>query len=453
MTISNPASSAIRDLTRHLMGKQGYALVDQLMVSGSNFLTGVAIARSIGLQGFGVFTLLWTAVLFLYSTQIALIVSPMMSIGPKESEDEVAGYYGCVLSHGAVFAVVGSAMLFLLMLCSAWLVPRWGVRPLALPLAAASGCYLMQDLMRRYFYCTWRAGAALINDVVSYLGQLALLLLAWRYAHSDCALVLWITAITSFAAILLGVAMLGPVRISYGKLRRVATRHWISSKWLLGSNLLQWAGGSVFYVSAPAYLGVAAVGAMRAAQSLLNVTNIWFQSLENVIPSEAARRLHHGGVGAMLRYLRQVALRWGGLTLVFAIAVAVFANPLMRFIYGSAFQGYGYVIRWMAFICIVTVITVSPVAGLRAIEKTRPIFYANIVSTLLAFLLSVPIVKVFALRGAVGGILLCRVALLAVLEVSFRVGVAATKAEEDGRVASAGEDSIAAKDAPFSLPL
>jgi O-antigen/teichoic acid export membrane protein len=430
MTMSTPAGSAFRGLKRRLAGKQGYALLDQAMVSGTNFLTGVVLARSIGLRGFGVFTLAWTAVLFLYSTQISLIVSPMMSIGPKEPDDEEASYYGCVLMHGVIFAVVGSALLFLFMLCGAWLVPRWGVRPLALPTAAAAGAYLTQDLVRRYFYCTWRIGAVLVNDAVSYLGQLVFLLLAWRFAHPDCELVLWIMAITSFAATLLGIVMLGPVSINAGELKRVAARHWISSKWLLGSNLLQWAAGNVFFVAAPLYLGVAVIGGLRASQSLLNVANVWFQSLENVIPSEAARRLHSGGLGAMVRYLRVVALRWGGATLVFVIMVSIFASPLMRFVYGNAFEGYGYVVRWMACACIATILTVPPMAGLRAIEKTKPIFYANIVSAVLGFALAVPLVKAFGLRGAVGGILLGRLAVLVVIEVSFRMGVAAIRAEQ-----------------------
>jgi len=288
--------------------------------------------------------------------------------------------------------------------------------------------------VRRYFYCTGRGGAALINDVVSYLGQLVCLLLAWRYAHPDCELVLWIMAITSFAATLLGIVMLGPVSVNAGKLERVAARHWISSKWLLGSNLLQWAAGNVFFVAAPLYLGVAVIGGLRASQSLLNVVNVWFQSLENVIPSEAARRLHGGGLRAMLRYLRVVAVRWGGATLVLVIVVSIFASPLMRFVYGSAFQGYGYVMRWMACACIATILTVPPMAGLRAIEKTKPIFYANIVSAVLGFTLAVPLVKAFGLRGAVGGILLGRIAVLVVIEVSFRMGVTAIRAEQPDAV-------------------
>jgi len=402
------------------------------MVSGANFLTGVVLARGIGVRGFGVFTLAWTAVLFLNSTQIALIIAPMMSIGPKQSADDSASYYGCVLVHGALFSAAGAALLLFAMKASAWFAPQWEVQSLALPLAAAAGAYLTQDLLRRYFYSTGRGAAVLINDAVSYLGQLALLLVMWRSARLDCASALWIIAVTSVAGILLGIAMLGPVIVSRGELWRVGARHWTSSKWLLASNLTLWAAGNIFFVTVPVYLGAAGAGVLRASQNLLNVTNVWFQSLENVIPAESARRLREGGPGAMLRYLRQSAALWGGATFVFVLCVSAVADPLLRHIYGSAFEGFGYVIRWSASTCIVTVLMVLPGAGLRAIEKTKPIFYANVVSALLGLLLAVPLVKTFALRGAIGGVLLGRVVVLAMLLVSCRTGVAAVKADQQG---------------------
>ena len=432
-------------IKRTLAGRQTCALLDQAIVSGANFLTGVVLARGVGVHDFGVFTLAWTAVLFLNSTQVMLVAAPMMSIGPKQSADDSASYYGCALVHGALFSATGAALLLFAVRASNWFAPQWGVRPLALPLAAAAGAYLAQDLLRRYFYSTERNGAVLMNDAVSYLGQMALLLLAWRSARLDCALALWIIAVTSVAGILLGIVMLGPVRVGRDMLWRVAARHWTSSKWLLGSHFLQWSAGNVFFVTAPIYLGAAAAGVLRASQNLLGVTNVWFQSLENVIPAEAARRLHTGGAGAMLRYLRKSAAVWGGATFVFVIGVSVAADPLMRLVYGNSFGGFGYVIRWSACTCIATVLMVPPAAGLRAMENTKPIFYTNVISAILGYSLAVPLVKAFALRGTVGGALLGRVVALVVLLASCRTGAAVTKTHQEGNAMSSQENPIPAK--------
>ena len=76
-----------------------WALADQTMVSGVNFLTGILLARYLGLEEFGRFTLAWMAVLFVNSLQSGLIVQPMMSIGPKQAEDETSAYYGAVVAQ------------------------------------------------------------------------------------------------------------------------------------------------------------------------------------------------------------------------------------------------------------------------------------------------------------------------------------------------------------------
>ena len=68
-------------LTRHR--HFNWALADQIIVSGANFLTALLLARHLGPEEFGRFTLAWLVVLFVTSLQAGLIVSPMMSVGPK----------------------------------------------------------------------------------------------------------------------------------------------------------------------------------------------------------------------------------------------------------------------------------------------------------------------------------------------------------------------------------
>ena len=74
-----------------------WALVDQGVVSGVNFLTMVLLARMLGVEQFGKFSIAWLVLLFFKSIQAALVVAPMMSIGPKQRDDEQALYYGAVI--------------------------------------------------------------------------------------------------------------------------------------------------------------------------------------------------------------------------------------------------------------------------------------------------------------------------------------------------------------------
>src|SRR3546814_7993993 len=76
-----------------------WALADQVMVSGSNFLMTVFLARYLGLEEFGRFALAWMAVLFAAGIHYALVAAPMMSIGPKQIEADRPAYFGAVLFH------------------------------------------------------------------------------------------------------------------------------------------------------------------------------------------------------------------------------------------------------------------------------------------------------------------------------------------------------------------
>ena len=62
-----------------------WALLDQTMVSGINFLTGILLARYLGIEEFGRFTLAWMSVQVVNSIQHALNNFSMKSIGPKQN--------------------------------------------------------------------------------------------------------------------------------------------------------------------------------------------------------------------------------------------------------------------------------------------------------------------------------------------------------------------------------
>jgi len=53
-------------------------------------------------------------------------------------------------------------------------------------------------------------------------------------------------------------------------------------------------------------LGTLAVGAFRAVQQLIGVTNIFFQALVNYLPSRAAKKLNEDGSLALVKYLKRI---------------------------------------------------------------------------------------------------------------------------------------------------
>ncbi|MEJ2202081.1 MAG: oligosaccharide flippase family protein, partial [Desulfuromonadaceae bacterium] len=283
-----------------------WALADQAMVSGVNFLTGILFARYLGLEEYGRFTLAWMAVLFCNSFQQAGIIAPMMSFGPKQKVEDEPAYYGAVVVQQLLWSVLCFFLLWGGVRLSGLVKPEWHIQHLGLPLSTALLAWQLQDFLRRYFFVRDQGGLAFFNDAISYLGQLTLLVVLFNWTTLDTARVLWLIAGTSALAVVVSARHLWGGSVSRGSLRKVTGRHWTFSKWLFSAEAMRWLSGNLFVVCSGYYLGAAVVGALKASQNIMGVSHILFQGLENIVPARASRIAHSAGLKSMFRYLGKV---------------------------------------------------------------------------------------------------------------------------------------------------
>jgi O-antigen/teichoic acid export membrane protein len=419
-TCAKPAVSGARCWSAFL-GKYSHlnwALADQALVSAVNFMTGILLARALGLTEYGRFTLVWMAPLFLNSLQSAAIITPMMSLGPKQGRGQESLYYGVVLVHEMVWTLSSFLLLLVGVWCSQFLWPQWQIQPLALPLAMAAAAYQLQDFVRRLFFVRGLPAIAFLNDSISYLGQLLLLGLLFR--HLDVSLALFIIACTSILAVLTSSYWLRSLSFVPGRYKSIAHHHWHFSKWLIGSALMQWTSGNYFIIAASSQLGPIAAGAMRAAQNIIAVTHILFQGLGNVVPAQSAKLLYKEGIRAFKSYITKVVVYGGGATALLCLVVGMFSCEWLDLFYGTKFIAYDFVLRWWAASYFLIFFGVPLTAGLNALENTRPVFFAYCVMTVFSLGLAVPSVKHFGLHGALAGIFLCQMIFIAILAYSLR---------------------------------
>jgi O-antigen/teichoic acid export membrane protein len=406
MTAKDTLGERIRNgLLQQLSGRESWALGDQAVVSGTNFLTNVMLARFMGLTEFGVFALAWMSVLFVNSIQIALIVAPMMSVGPKQEEKDRPGYFGAVVFQEFVLVFFCFILVFAALKVSGGFFPHAELRQLALPLAVSAFAYQMQDFGRRYFFATRQGRRALADDALSYLPQLPLLFLLHRAGNLTSATALWVMAGTSILGLAPVWFWMEPLKFKWDSIKAASRRHWSFSRWLGAAALLQWTSGNLFVIAAPIYYGAAAAGVLKASQNLMGATHVWFQGLDNVVPVETARRLREGGTHAMLSYTRSILLKWGGMTLLFAIVMAAAPGFWLRLVYGPGMAQYGYVLRLYALLYVMIFLGGPLRAGLQALEFTVPIFWSYLAMTAFAVSFAGPMAKWLGLGGTMLGLL------------------------------------------------
>ncbi|HEY4374000.1 MAG TPA: lipopolysaccharide biosynthesis protein [Burkholderiales bacterium] len=328
-----------------------WAVADQLLVSGCNFLTGIMLARLLGPAVFGVFVLLQAVLQYVNAFQTALIFSPMLSTAPAMEEGGRARYLRGVLALQLVLSVVMALAVYGLGLLGGLISSAAALRePTVLALALAVFAFQMQDWLRRYYFVHQNSRAAFLNDVLSYGGQIVLLI-GFALFDDDLGLteVFGIIGATSAVAFVLGyAASRAPVRPAFSDAREVLREGWRSCRdYFLGWQM-QWAGTQGVLLVGAGLLGAQAAGGVRAAQNIIGPINILFQAMENVVPVAAARHYKEGGLDALSSYLwRNTA--WGSaLLLPVMLGLAFIAEPLMSIAYGKAYAPYAALVVWQA---------------------------------------------------------------------------------------------------------
>lgn len=414
-------------VSKKVLGSSAFPIADQALVSAANFLTMIIVARALGLDGFGIFSLAWLVVLFFASIQYALISAPMMSIAPKQDAVFESAYFGALFLQQTVMAAATFLMAWIGVAATSALAPQWEIANLALPLAFAAAGYQVQDFLRRYFFVLGRARAAVGIDTISYGGQVALI--AWLFTTGGLSLeiALWAIAATSVASAVVGAFLVEPLTWRRRAIVDISVRHWRFARWLVAVAVLQLSSGYLFIFATGAMLGPAAVGALRAAQNLMGAVHVITKGLENIVPTTASRRYHHQGVAGLLSYVRNVALAGGVATALIAIMIGAFPEFWLGLVFGEEYVGFEGLVRWFAVIIVLDFFQVPLQGGLRALERTMPIFMAAATSTVVALVSAYPLILAFGATGSAMGILIVFIVSNAVLVLGLarrRHGVA-----------------------------
>ena len=387
------------------ISRGGVALTDQAIVSGANFGTTIIVARALGPMEFGVFSLAWIVVLLVGGMQRALVGAPMMSIGPKEGENDKPSYFAVLLAQQAVFTVLCLCAIAGGSLLTSWLVPDWDVVRFAVPLAFAGATLQMQDFLRRYFYARLRSQIALAIDSVSYIGRLIALFALFVMGVLTIEAALWAIAAGSVVAALIAIFYLGDLSWQPQRFRSVLLRQWQFSRWLAASELSRFFSRNLFIIAAGSILGATSVGAIRAAQSLMGITNVMFQAIDNVVTVRCGVSFQRGGNAALVAQLQRVTVLGGGATVVAVSVCAAVPDWLLGTVFGADYSGYGDLIRWFGIIYLLMFLGTILRIGLRTVEYTRPIFLSLVYATVFSIVFAYPLTDSFGLTGVMAGLL------------------------------------------------
>ena len=384
-------------------------MLDQALVSGLNFLTGILVVRYLGLAEFGVFGLAWSVALFLNALQGAFIVTPMMTLGPRREEGAAQEYFGTVLAlqlltASATFVLVLAGVKIMGLFSAEWRLDR-----LLLPLATAALAFQLQDFVRRYFLTRGRAGLAFGNDLVSYGGQVLLLVGLARFVTLDSVQVLWIIAASSVLAFAVALPALVGVCRSTSEMFAIAREHWRLSRWLFLSVQLEQLTVNLYLWTLGAVVGSVAVGAVLAARNIVGVLHVLFNGLDNFVSPEAARLFARDGQAPLRKFLTRATLLAGVPVLLYCTVVAVFPETVYRLFYRQSLGEFRLVLVLFALSYVIQFLAKPLSYYLLAILRPRPFAVAGAVKCLLALVSCYPAVLWFAADGVLACVIVLNI--------------------------------------------
>jgi O-antigen/teichoic acid export membrane protein len=389
----------------------------QAISSGGNFALGVLLARWLGVEAFGQYSILWMGVLFVLGLHQAYFTQPLMALLPSKPLNGQAAYLEA-LTALQVLASVGLALLALLLY---GLMVVFGIQTnwLAwLPIMGfLLGGYLLQDYFKKYCYAKRQLLVPLLMDA-SLFGLLlpALAVLYWLDELSlGHALFTMMVAYGISSSI--GQSLIGGSPIKYwnrSTLFRTAKEHYHYSIWLLGTSMVQWFSGNFFLVSAAGMLGAVAVGALRMAQNIVGLCHVLFLAMENIVPAEAAQQFFTKGEPGLFAYLKRVGLMGSIPVGVLLIGLTLAAPWLMTWLYGAEYQSYAYLVAAFSVVYALGYALTILRMAMRSMHFTSPIFVGYLVSAGLSILAAGPVVRQWGIGGVLAGLIGSQMLLLLV---------------------------------------
>lgn len=395
-------------------------LADQGVVSATTLFTTTIFIRATGLEEFGVLSLVWLVLLFVTAIQHAALVAPAYALLPKLEPEAARGFRGWLL-----LVQLGLLLLMSLILAGSWWAPGFSLLPRAPGLWPALFFLVARQsfsfLRLQLFTEASGPRRALPVDVLHGLLAVGFLAyLAWQNALDTRSGMLALGLAASLAALFAGQSFVRLGCCLSLPSRELRGRHLAVSKWLVGKSIAQWFTANSFLTALGTIQGPAALGAVRAAQTLIGVAGVVIQAFENLIPSRAALAFGAGDRAELCGFLVSSTRRWYAYLLVALLPLVCFPDFFLQLLTGRSEQGLREPMQLLACGAVLALGILSLQVFLRTLERVGIVFWAQLAAGLLGAVAAVPICTRFGIRGSLLGMLTQQLIVLLILLLAVR---------------------------------
>jgi O-antigen/teichoic acid export membrane protein len=400
--------------TGRWIAKGGLAILDQGLISGSNFAISILLARWLVPTQYGAFSLAFSVFLLLSYVYQSLLSEPQGVFSGSAYHQCLRGYLKALLGIQAVVTVFGIVLLGGAAAAFFFLGKADGLPGALAGIAIASPCILFFWLLRRAYYMNLAPARAVVGAFVYCI----LVALGLYVANKQA----WISPFSAYLMMAIGALGAGlylltqvnkalpPDAVQPPTAAEAWRKHWEYGRWALAVSVVTWIPYYMYYPLVGAFRGMAEAGQLRALMNLSLPMEQSYTALSILFLPYSARICREKGLSATGPLVRNITLLFvGGAVAYWAILIPL-KGPVFHLLYGGRYMELAHYIPYVALGTTMWAAAFGPAILLRAIESPDSIFYARCVASVLSLLIGVPATKMFGLWGVVYSIIVANFA-------------------------------------------
>jgi O-antigen/teichoic acid export membrane protein len=384
--------------------RSGYrSAFDQATISLTNFAASLILARNVSPTQFGVYGVGFILVHLFDAFQEGLLIQPLNTFGAALGLAEFKRY----ASLSFLFQLGMVALFSILAALAGWVLILTGndtAGPTVLALSWMVITWQLQEFLRRLFYTRGELNKAIANTAFTSLVRIGAL--AWLALNTT------MTGISGLNAIAIGALAGTLLGLWQGRAywtrdlppaRELLVRDLKFGRWVTGGTVASWTTLELYPVLAAWITSFASAGAYRAIQNLVAPVHMLLRATDTFLVPRTAKQFVEDGHESLHRSINLTYFFIGIPIVGLLVLVSIFAEPLLRLLYGETYVAYANGVPIMALFYFFWYLYWPLQVGFKAVRQTRPIFVANLLAILSMLTVGIGLIFRYDVYGTLAG--------------------------------------------------
>jgi O-antigen/teichoic acid export membrane protein len=405
-----------------MMKRLNYILgvAEQIIVSGGNFTFAILLSKLLAPNDFGMYSIVWMAIISAASFVNAWFSSPMLSISPSLSQSG---------SDHFISSLTKKMLLFQMVVLFAWVLVfnfrGQSLRSEAIFLGLSCIPFFLYDFLRRVAVVRNEMKHLVVIDVLLY----SFLILGCLYlSNGDFLSISIIICLSYFLASLALLIVFKPtwrassdsVNLIKHETSAVWPRHISFAKWASYSSVLQFTSGNAVVLFSATLLSLADVGLLRLAQTFVSIFNPVLVFLDNHGRVFFAQTLRDSGLQALNDGFRSFSLRVVVACVLLCTFLGLLGIPIINYSYPELVDTEIGIYYFLFLVLIFfTVATYIFRLRLLVLEHSKRVFKSYLISAAVSLTMVYPAVLNFGGQGVVYTLITTQLCILLYLMLSY----------------------------------